>query len=247
MIRETIRRVLPLAVRKPYVEWKTRKAEASGLLFCPACQANVRRFLPHGNPARADEVCPICQSKSCHRLSWAYFAQHPALFINDGVFLHIAPERQLRKWLKNRCRLSGMHYRHGDIKDMHHPLDIKQTGLTARSVDVLFACHVLNMVDNDRLAMAEIKRIVKPGGVAVIPVPVSEVFSEVSPGSAVGDRLARFNDGLMFRAYTTREYAHRLKEAGMSLQEFNSFDVQDASKPRWMLLDDTVHIARPLQ
>jgi ubiquinone/menaquinone biosynthesis C-methylase UbiE len=40
------------------------------------------------------------------------------------------------------------------------------------SFDVVFASHVLEHIDDDLAAINEVKRILKPGGIAILPVPV---------------------------------------------------------------------------
>lgn len=245
-LREKIRQIVPLALRRPIVQWKVRKEEASGAHFCPVCQSTVRQFVPHGNPTRADELCPVCQSKSCHRLAWAYFARHPEHFRMNGHFLHIAPEFALGKWLKKRCAETGMTYRSGDIRDRKHPIDIQASGIPAASLDVVFANHVLNMVPDDRRAMNEIRRILKPSGLAIVPVPLDVPgtgMKEVAPDSTADERVDKFNDAAMFRAYTGAEYTRRLRAAGLEPSEFRPVHVPGSEADSWMLLDDCVYIA----
>jgi SAM-dependent methyltransferase len=178
-------------------------------------------------------------------LAWAYFAQHSQLFSNGGVFVHIAPEYQLGKWLKRKCKQTGMRYCPGDIRDRKHTMDIQSTGLAPESVDVLCACHVLNMVENDQLAMREIKRVLKPEGVAFIPVPIMDIFAEVTPGEGETGRKALFNDSMMYRAYSQAEYSRRLETAGLSLGSFTPEDVQIDSAEQWKVDRVAVHIATP--
>jgi SAM-dependent methyltransferase len=223
-----------------------RRKEAAGALFCPVCQSAVSAFQPHGNPAQLNIRCPICQSKACHRLCWAYFENHPGLFQRGGAFLHIAPEAELGRWLIKRCKSAGMKYRFGDIRDRKHHIDIESTNLPDASVDVLFACHVLNMVRDDRRAICEIARILKPGGTAVIPVPVAMSAGptkETGPNSDMSERQKMFIDPNMYRAYTAADFGHRVRAAGLSLQHFAQKDVQNSIAAAWTLPDEPIQIA----
>jgi Methyltransferase domain len=246
MMREALRSLIPLGPRRAYTQWKKRRLEAGGNLFCPVCQSAVRSFLPHGNPLRAHVKCPVCDSKACHRLCWAYFKQNTQLFQSGGVFLHVAPEAELGRWLRRQCRLRGMQYKSGDIRDRRRPLNIEATGAPDASVDVLFACHVLNMVREDRKTLAEIARILKPGGLAVIPVPLLPLgvrMKEVGPGGTDCDRLATFNDPLMYRAYDAETYRARVQAAGLEMREYRSRDVRAGEATKWQLGDECVQVA----
>jgi SAM-dependent methyltransferase len=57
-------------------------------------------------------------------------------------------------------------------EDVDLKLDLRNIDLPDKSVDFVFASHVLEHVDNDEKALQEIRRILKPGGVAFLPVPV---------------------------------------------------------------------------
>lgn len=245
-MREALRSLIPLGPRRAYAQWKKKRFEACGNLFCPVCQSAVRSFLPHGNPLRPNVKCPVCGSKTCHRLAWAYFADHPGLFMASGRFLHVAPEHALGQWLRRRCWQAGMTYRKGDIRDKRNPVDIQQTGLSDASVDVLFACHVLNMVRYDRQALAEIARILKPGGLAVIPVPFLPLgigMKEVGSENMDSARLEAFNDSLMYRAYDAETYRARLQAAGLEMREYRARNVRGGEVAKWQLGDECVQVA----
>jgi SAM-dependent methyltransferase len=65
-------------------------------------------------------------------------------------------------------------------------MDMQDIGLMrSGSFDAFYAAHVLNHVANDRKALSEIHRVVKPGGVAVLTVPYRESPSASSRGNLV--------------------------------------------------------------
>lgn len=241
-----LRNRIPLRLRRPVYQWRMRQKESAGTLFCPVCQSAVSAFQPHGNPAQLNIRCPVCQSKACHRLCWAYFEKHPELFHCGGAFLHIAPEAELSRYLSKRCKSVGMNYRFGDIRDRKYHIDIESTNLPDASVDVLFACHVLNMVRDDRRAISEIARVLKPGGTAVIPVPVAMSagpMKEASPDSDVSERQKMFVDPNMYRAYTAADFGRRVRAAGLSLQTFAQDNVWNSLAAAWALPDEPIQVA----
>jgi SAM-dependent methyltransferase len=59
-------------------------------------------------------------------------------------------------------------------------LDLQQMDLPSESLDVILTAHVLEHVPDTDCALSEIYRVLKPGGVALVAVPVPEVRT-VSP------------------------------------------------------------------
>jgi SAM-dependent methyltransferase len=65
-----------------------------------------------------------------------------------------------------------------ETADLHQPgvthrVDITQLPLPDVSYDLVIAHHVLEHVDNDRQAMSELFRLLRPGGLAVLSVPIN--------------------------------------------------------------------------
>lgn len=245
-MRSMIRKLVPFPIRSAIAWRRASTANRNGSLWCPVCEHSVAQFLPHGNPPKADILCPICRSKACHRLAWAWFRQNSNMFRSGGAFVHIAPEVQLGKYLSRRCRKAKMKYLHGDITDSQHPLDIMNLRLSSNSVDVLFACHVLNMVSDDVVALKEIYRVVKPGGVAILPVPIHSDVSqtiEAAADSPQTDRQTLFNDSLMFRKYAGDDYLQRLTSIGFQPAIFRPTDVVEQNHSNWSLCNEWVQTA----
>ena len=84
--------------------------------------------------------------------------------------LHIAPENYFIKYFKKKFAS----YTSGDLfrKDVDHNFDIQNFPFEDASFDVVFASHVLEYPANDIKAISELRRILKPGGIAVLPVPL---------------------------------------------------------------------------
>jgi hypothetical protein len=249
-MRTVIRKMIPRSIRSAVVRRRAVSENRHGNLWCPICESVVVEFLPHGNPPRPDILCPVCHSKACHRLAWAWFQQNAQVFRQNGVFLHVAPEAELGKRLVGHCRQAGMKYQHGDLRDPQNPIDIMNLKLGDESVDVFFACHVLNMVPNDLLAIREVFRVLKPDGVAILPVPIHlEILEtvEASAMSAPAERLELFNDELMYRKYTADEYLKRLRLVGLEPANFRPVDVSSQSRSKWMLCEEFVQTAVKLK
>ena len=84
--------------------------------------------------------------------------------------LHVSPENFLRKIFKSKYKS----YISSDLfrEDVDHQFDIQNIPYPDGSFDLVFASHVLEYVENDRQAIKEIKRVLRPGGLAFLPVPM---------------------------------------------------------------------------
>ena len=113
--------------------------------------------------------------------------------------LHIAPEMQLRDLLRKKFKK----YTTADLssRKVDHKIDLRNLPFADQSYDVVIACHVLEHIKEDILALQNIRRILKPNGFAILQVPVlgkktieypepnkQEWFHVRSPGEDYFDR-----------------------------------------------------------
>lgn len=141
--------------------------------YCPVCGSWVRKFNSYGLACRADAQCPVCQSLERHRFVWIFFQQQTCLF--DGQpkrLLHFAPEPEFARKFK---KIRTLEYVTADLLDPDVSLktDICQIDCPDESFDIVYCSHVLEHVQDDRKAIAEIYRVLKKEGLAVILVPIT--------------------------------------------------------------------------
>ncbi len=187
-------------------------------MICPCCGSHFRRFRAFNGP---DRVCWVCGAMERHRVAWIYFDQNPQLFWPGMSIVHVAPERVLR----NRFRsIPEVTYHAGDLTAEFGPerIDVTQLPYEDASIDAVVCNHVLEHVPDDRKAMSEIRRVLRPSGWALLQVPGLErkEFEETDEDPSVTDpheRLARFGQRDHVRRYG-RDYADRLESAGLAVQ-----------------------------
>lgn len=142
---------------------------------CPLCGYQGRFSPIFGAEAiRFDGECPQCHSRERHRFLKLWMDAAPRCQ-SFGRFLHFAPEPILTKELQGKCQS----YKTADIEAGRADLvlDIQQIDLPDESIDTIMANHVLEHVD-DRKALREMYRVLKPGGFAILTVPIVEGWSE---------------------------------------------------------------------
>jgi len=139
---------------------------------CPIC-GYYGPFASLGSGARIirHTLCPRCDLYERHRLQWlALMRLRDSLDYSAMSLLHFAPEPQFKVRLSRLFRT----YHTADIADqeVNFVADIRSLPFADASYDMIFASHVLEHVREDDVALGEISRILKPGGVAILPVPV---------------------------------------------------------------------------
>lgn len=191
---------------------------------CPVCGAWLRCFCPVGIVPRPDAACPSCGAWERHRLVWMFFKKKTDLFDRRSKkVLHIAPEGCFSGRLGDRLRGE---YVTGDLLDpsVMVKVDVTDMNFPDNSFDVVYCSHVLEHVPDDRKAMREFFRVLKPGGWAILLVPITvEKTIEDPTLEDPAKRLALFGQEDHVRRYGN-DYENRLREAGFVVSVFTAKD-----------------------
>ena len=169
--------------------------------------------------------CPQCDSRPRHRLLKLWMDR--AMRLPPGArVLHFAAEPWVRAEMEGR----GALYETADLNDRFDlQIDIESMALPDASRDMILANHVLEHVD-DRAALAEMHRVLAPGGYAVLTVPLVEGWDETLEGDGLSapERSRRLGDPDHRRFYG-RDLRERIRAAGFGLSEFAAVepDVSD--------------------
>jgi predicted SAM-dependent methyltransferase len=191
---------------------KARSIFYSGsIFFCPICEKGARKFLTHA--ARPLARCPHCGSFERHRLLWIALQkkwnQHP-IGISDRL-LHVSPEKVFTKILQPLYDYISIDL---DEQKAMYSMDITNLEFTANEFEAIICIHVLEHIPEDRKAMSELFRVLKPGGWGTINVPMSGNKTLEDPTiKDPKDRLRMFGQEDHVRFYG-EDFIDRLKEAG---------------------------------
>lgn len=179
---------------------------------CPICNSTVARLKPMGT--RATARCPVCGSLERHRLIWLHCRANTNLL--DGRarrLLHIAPEPCLVRVLQ---KLPNLEYVRSDFAGSRTTIRLDVTAIPFRdaSFDVIFCNHVLEHVTEDRQAMKELHRVLKPGGWAIMQVPIKGDRTLEDPAITSPEaRTLHYGQDDHVRQYGL-DYEDRLRAAG---------------------------------
>jgi SAM-dependent methyltransferase len=137
--------------------------------------------------------------------------------------LHVAPESQ---FVNRLAAAVGTGYITADLLDPKAMvrMDITNIQYPNEFFDVIYCSHILEHIPNDRLAMLEFARVLKPNGFAVILVPIvrDKTFEDPSVTDPK-ERLRFFGQADHVRAYGP-DFVERLREAGMTVRKYSASD-----------------------
>lgn len=204
---------------------------------CPFCKRSFGHLLPAGYylPVfkeqrivgagyRLDAVCPGCGSLDRERLVYLYLKLKTNVFRGRVRLLHVAPEKSLQNVLK---ALPNVTYVSTDLASVGVmvKMDLIRMAFPDNSFDVVICNHVLEHIHDDRQAMSEICRVVKPEGWAIIQVPISLALEKTYEDSEISlpeDREKAFGQEDHVRIYG-RDYRDRLERAGFRVKLYSFF------------------------
>ena len=194
-------------------------ASSKNQVICPCCGLPAPEFLPFGQPPRPGARCPNCLCLERHRLIWLYLQNCTTFFQDRLRVLHFAPEPFFLKTFEG---LANLDYISADLNLLTAALKIDITAIPFNDnrIDAVLCSHVLEHIVDDRKAMREIFRVLKPGGWAILLVPIdmrrAETFEDASVVTPE-DRLRLFGQRDHVRIYG-RDYTDRLTEAGFKVR-----------------------------
>ena len=138
--------------------------------------------------------------------------------------LHFAPEPAL---LKPMERIPGLDYLTADLDPSRAMVrvDITDIQFEGNRFDALYCSHVLEHVPDDRRAIRELLRVLKPGGWALFMVPIKRDRTYEDPGiTDPAERERIFGQHDHVRAYGP-DFLDRLTEAGFHARAMRLQDV----------------------
>ena len=219
-------RLLPLKIKNSLERRKKMKSLKGDAVECVLCNQKFREFMAFGVPpaeVRSNAQCPSCKSLERTRIYWHFLSSKPNFLKTDIKVLHTAPEASL---FKKFLGLKNIKYYPIDkfAPGYSYPAPTRNMDITSLDFeddyfDFILSSHVLEHVIEDRKAMKEFYRVLKPGGFGLLQVPIEfdrELTYEDDTIQSPEEREKEFGQYDHVRIYG-RDYLDRLKEAGFKV------------------------------
>jgi len=219
------------------------------LLYCPVCCHYVSEFLPlsdyyaenakkYGCIFKTEDFeminekqysCPICYASDRERFYALFINYMKEKILNENEnqkvkIVDFAPSLSLGKFIKNQnlfeYRTADLFMENVDDKVDITDLNIYKTG----SFDAFICSHVLEHVIDDKKALRELYRILKPsGGWGILVVPIhltlEHIYEDPSKTSPE-ERWMHFGQDDHVRVYSKNGFRERISEAGFAVEEY---------------------------
>jgi SAM-dependent methyltransferase len=224
--------------------------------YCPVCRHHVRGYYPlpryyerlprqHGFPYGFEDAETLNWRRySCRRCGASDRDRLIALHLRDVLaggraprpcqLVDFAPSPPLREALRG---IEGVAYRSADLfmPGVDDRVDVAALPYGDRTVDVFVCSHVLEHVPDDRAALRELRRVLRPGGTGVLLVPIvlaaPRIDEDPGPLSAA-ERWRRFGQDDHVRLYTKQGFVERVEEAGFRLLQLGAAHFGEANLVR---------------
>lgn len=219
--------------------WRNRRnliAYAGHNVECPLCGLTFDRFAPTGVLKRnfwksahgrnllgkdfiavAQKMCPNCHSSERHRLQYLFLRDRMKILDMSGFsLLDVAPDGVMKAKLFSQ--LKG-EYISIDITTARCPtivMDLTQMAFSDKCFNVIICYHVLEHIRDDRKAMRELFRVLKPNGWAILQVPIWAETTVEDPHVPTNQYEKLYGHRGHVRRYGM-DYADRLREVGFQV------------------------------
>ncbi len=216
---------------------------------CPICGGNFRTFLPYGytNTSSDNRLCPSCLSLERHRLIWLYLKNKTKLFNEAMSLLHIAPEQSFYKRFK---AIKTLDYYTADLESplAEYHFDIHKIPFDNNKFDMIMCNHVLEHVDDEFKVTRELYRVLKPGGFAILQVPINLSFDKTYEDKNITspeEREKHYGQYDHVRWHGL-DYPERLEKSGFVVDRLNFVNTYSEEEIERMRLPKTeiLYIAR---
>lgn len=143
---------------------------------CPICGYKGIEFLPFSNIIHKEVMCPACYSHDRHRALWLYIKENKEFLKDGNRILHFAPEIIFKDlFTSNDVEYHAVDLNPGLYTFADEIVDIQDIPYEDNYFDFILCSHVLEHVPDDNKALSELYRVLKPGGTALILVPLNGV------------------------------------------------------------------------
>jgi SAM-dependent methyltransferase len=217
---------------------------------CPVCGSPVNRFLPlpefyfnnvkrHGYRYKFEQAetlnyyaysCPLCGASDRDRLYALYIQDYLARAGDDTAvrIIDFAPSAPLSLFIRNLITASGQNISYITADMTMEGVDCKVDVTDMKIYDDnqfdFFICsHVLEHVLDDRKALRELHRILKPHGLGILMVPINLGVAEIDEDPSITDeseRWRRFGQNDHIRLYSKDGFIKRIIDSDFLLHQY---------------------------
>ncbi len=208
---------------------------------CPCCGWRLRAFTHGGTSFKVRHLgyCPRCNSKARHRRIWLFLEQKTNLFLDRLRLFDVSPNYSLSRRFITFPNLEYVGVDCNKRLNTCIKMDLTATPIRSKTFDAILCFHVLEHIKEDRKAIRELFRVLKPGGWAAISAPIrfdQKTFEDPAI-TTPKERERAFGETVHVRIYGY-DMIERLEECGFQVQLDLGKDVEQQTREKYGLRDD---------
>jgi predicted SAM-dependent methyltransferase len=168
---------------------------------------------------RPSAQCPSCKTKERHRLLLHFLEHELKLFTTKLDVLHVTPTEGEERFLRRQPNLHYVTTEYQGKGDLD--LDLTALAQPDNSWDLIIVYHILEHIIEDKKAMAEMYRILRPGGRALLQVPIQPDRAEIYEDAKIvtpEERTKHFGQHDHVRWYSKQGLRERLEAVGFTVE-----------------------------
>ncbi|MDD3368818.1 MAG: methyltransferase domain-containing protein [Lachnospiraceae bacterium] len=211
--------------------------------YCSVCQTASIKFRDTGienaiftdkeiigGGFRRSVVCPVCGAND--RIRWIdyVFENFSDIYKGKNKILHIAPETSIAKKIRKNPEAT---YITGDICEglADEVVDVTKMQFADQEFDYIILNHVMEHIKDEKAAMSEIHRCLKPDGCVWFSAPIceSEPTLEYDEDLTAEERLKHYGQKDHVRLYGN-DIVERLGKYGFDIKEYLISDYMSESE-----------------
>lgn len=181
---------------------------------CPCCGWEGRRFLDFIEVGLVIPrvECPQCNSHDRHRTLYLWLKNDFQLEARNGVGLIFAPERAFHQVWQQAPNLRTFKVDIEAARGVDMLADLQRLPFATGSIDFIWCHHILQLIEDDRAAMRELNRVLRPQtGNLILSVAIAPHTRTIEYGFENKEVLS------FWRIYGD-DFIERLAEAGLAVE-----------------------------
>jgi SAM-dependent methyltransferase len=207
---------------------------------CPVCGWRGNRFYDYieGECAVRNVECPQCLSHGRHRTLFSWLKNDFRLAEKTGSALVCAPEKTIAPLWQSSDSLRVVKLDIEPVRGIDVLADLQEIPFADDSYDIVWCHHVLEQIPDDRQALREIRRVLKPqSGTFIVSSAMMPRAETIEYGRADVNLFGNW------RSYG-QDFPGKLAANGFAVEKIE-FDISDEERAKFgVFADEKIYLCR---
>jgi len=225
-------------------------------VFCPISEkyfdefvSRFRKYDPNIPTHAQPKISPDSGAREGLRLQWLFLKSETDLFKKDVSLLHFGPEYSFYEKFR---KMDNVDYYPVDKNYKKFSKNVRYADLSGLDFqenvfDMMICNHVLEHVEDDKQAMKEMYRVLKPGGTVIITVPIDHERNETYEDESIispEDREREFGQWDHLRYYGL-DFPQKLESVGFVVStEYYARTFSSSDFEKYGLVDEPIFVCK---